>query len=294
MPEPTNVEPGYKLFYLLHGLPLLYTIIAFLILLSESILINNLFSENNVLLKNSYLTAFLYILFMSSTPAALTLHPVLIINGLIILILHMLFGLKSKNSGIKEIFIAGMLIGISSLFFIKSCGLLLFVWIYLIIFQIYSWREWVVSILGFITVYLYLFTYYFLTEQINDVVLEYKIWFENHNLLLSLPKLSVYQYVTSIALTIFSLLAIFKIIFSAGQKLIYPRKMTYSILWLYILTFISSFFIAETIVFDFSYVLMPLSIITSYKYQNTKKVLFGEILLWGMIISVVLQKIFIV
>ncbi len=274
-------------------MPLLYTIIAFVLLVVEAILLNNILAEYKIAPKTSYMTAFLYILFMSSTPVMLTLHPFLISNGFVILLLTMLLRIKTKEEGYKEIFICGLLIGISSLFYFKSIGLILIVWIFLLIFHTFSWREWIISIIGLATVYIYLFAYFLLSDQLSMVLYQYRnvfsvLTFGRYSL-----SFSVFQYITSAIIGLLLLVSFTKMFVISREKIIYVRKVFNVIFWLFLLNSLSMLFLITNFIYEFSYLLLPITILTSYYYLSLKKLLFGEIMMWLLIISVILQKFFI-
>ena len=136
MPLPELITPAYEFLYnLLGNLPVLYTIIAIILVFGVALLLNGLLADYGITPRNNYLTAFIYIVMMSCSPAYLTLHPVLVINILIIFLLRMVFIANQKDDALKEIFAAGIFAALSSLFVFKSAGLLIGVWLFLVILR---------------------------------------------------------------------------------------------------------------------------------------------------------------
>jgi hypothetical protein len=294
MYEPFGLSFGYNMIYgYLNGSPLIYTITAFVLLLAEAVLLNEMLAEHKITPKNSYITAFFYILLMSSTPAMLTLHPFIIVNAFIILLLLMLFKIKTKEEGYNEIFLCGLLAGISSLFYFKSAGLIIIVWVFLLLFHSFSWREWFISILGIVLVFIYLFAYFLLTDQLSAVFKEYQNVFSVINFGRGPWTVSVYQYITSAIVVVLFLVSAVKMFLISREKIIYVRKAFYVIFWLFVLNAFSMLFLVNNFIYEFSYTLLPLSLLVSYYYLNLKKILFGEIILSLLIVSIILQKIFI-
>ena len=294
MYQPFDLSFGYNMLYRhLNGAPLIYTSIAFVLLMAEAILLNEMLAEYKITPKNSYITAFFYILLMSSTPAMLTLHPFIIVNALIILLLLILFKIKTKEEGYKEIFLCGLLAGISSMFYFKSAGLIIIVWVFLLLFHSFSWREWFISILGIVTIFIYLFAYFLFTDQLSAVFKEYQNVFSVINFGRGLWTVSVYQYITTAIIAVLFLVSAVKMFLISLEKIIYVRKAFYVIFWLFVLNAFSMLFFVNNFIYEFSYTLLPLSILVSYYYLNLKKILFGEIVLSLLIASIILQKIFI-
>lgn len=294
MNPPDRLVFGYNfIFKLLHEFPSIYTAIAFLLILAEALLLNAILAEYKIIPKTSYFTAFIYILIMSSTPSMLTLHPMLIVNGLVILLLYMLFRIKTKEEGYQDVFICGLLAGVCSLFYFKAAGLIVIVWIFILIFHSISLREWMISIMGLLMVYFYLFTYFLLTDQLMAVLKIYHEVFLMVNFGRISWHFSVYQYITIGIITALFLVSAFNVYIISREKVIYVRKVFSVILWLFVLNIISMMFLTEDFIYEFYYLLLPVSILISYYFLNLKKILFGEIALTLLIISVILQKIFI-
>lgn len=294
MYEPVELSFGYNFLYRhLFDSSLLTAIIAFVLLLGEAILLNATLADFKIIPKNSYLTAFIYVLMMSYTPAMLTLHPFLIVNALTILLLLMLFKIKTKEESYKEIFLCGFLTGICSLFYFKSAGLIIIVWIFLLVFHSFSWRELLISIMGLAIVFLYLFTYFLLTDQLMLVFKQIQHVFSAINFGRSPGIYSVYEYLTTSIIVVLFLVSSVKMFLISREKVIYVRKVFNVIFWLFVLNTLSLLFLADDFIYEISYMLLPLSILVSYYYLNLKRILFGEIVLSLLIVSIILQKIFI-
>jgi len=294
MPGPFHLSFGYNfLFWHLGNSPMISTLIAFVLLVGESVLLNEILAEYKIIPKNSYLTAFFYILLMSSTPTLLTLHPFLIVNALVIFLLLLLFKINTKDEGYKEIFLCGLLTGLCSLFYFKAAGLLIIVWIFLFIFHSFSWREWMISCMGFLCVLLYLFTYFLLSDQLSLVLNIIHVLFSKSLLTSFSWTLTTYHYITAALIAMLFLVSFVNIYIVAREKVIYVRKVFYVIFWLLLINMISLVFLTNNFIYEFSYLLFPLSILISYYYLNLKKFFWAELFLSLLVVSIILQKIFI-
>jgi hypothetical protein len=292
MPSPELITPAYGFLYnLLGNMPVWYTIIALLLLLGEAILLNELLSDFGITPKNSYLTAFIYIVLMSCSTDYLTLHPVLLVNIFIIIMLRMIFIANQKVDSLKEILGAGILTALCSLFVFKSAGLFMAIWLFLIILRVYSWRQWVVNLFGFATVYLYLFAWYLFTDKTVEKLQLYSSVFHSIKMVHSVPHFSVYEYILFAIILFLILVSVVNFIFSLNEKLINIRRISLILLWLLIISVISTVFYISNLKFDFSYILLPVSVLASLYYSNIKKSLFGEIILLILIIAIILCKV---
>ncbi|MEI6124784.1 MAG: DUF6427 family protein [Bacteroidota bacterium] len=288
------VSPFYSSIYnLFKDSPLLYTFIAFILLLGESFLLNNLIENYGLSPKNSYQTAFWYIILMSSFRDQLTLHPQLFVNLLIILVLLMIFRTATKEECYKEIFLAGFLIALSSLFFFKSVGIFVAFWIFLVVLQIYTWREWVILLIGFCSVYLYLFTYYLYFDNVFVAISTYRHFFQTLSLLPNFQQISLLPLFTKITIALISFLSaisIIKILFIINEKIVYIRKNTLILIWLSVISLITTLFLNSEQLSNFYFLSFPLSILISYYYSSVKKLIFSEFLFILLIVSLVFQR----
>ena len=83
----------------------------------------------------------------------LVLSPTLICNFITIWMLYKLFNIY-KQADVKGImFDLGMLVALGSLIYFPFIVMLPLIWISLIIFRPFSWREWITPLMGVIVVY---------------------------------------------------------------------------------------------------------------------------------------------
>jgi hypothetical protein len=292
MPLPELITPAYEFVYhLLSDLQVLFTITALLLIMLGAFLLNTLLYDFGLTPKNSYLTAFVYIVLMSCSTKYLTLHPVLIINIFIIIFLRMIFVANLKEDSLKEIFAAGTLSALCSLFVFKSAGLFVAVWFFLVILRIYSWRQWAANIFGFATVYLYVFAWYLFTDKFIEKFQLYRTVIKSIRLLHHAQQFSVYEYILFALILFMLLISAVNFMLSVNEKLINIRRISLVLLWLLIISIASTLFYLSNLVFDFSYILLPVSIMVALYYSDLKRSLFGGILFMLLIISIILCRV---
>lgn len=163
--------PLYRPIYsLLNQVPMVASIIAFVLIVAEGFLLNALLYERKLIPTNTLLPCLLYVTAMCLTPNAMTLSPMVIINLLTILILRLLL-LSSTllTIPIEKIFGSAALIALASLFYLPAIVLLIPLLIIFIIYKLYSWRDWVVLLLGIAAPYILLFCHYFLSDKMTTM-----------------------------------------------------------------------------------------------------------------------------
>ncbi len=251
---------------------LLSSIIAFILVILQGLLINQLFTENHLIQKNTFLPAFIYILLMSCSYQCMTLNSVLIANLLIIFALYFFLNCSDKKEGIDEIFNACALLSLASLFYAPTILFIIWIWIGLIIYKIYKWRSWLMSILGIITPYLLICIYYYLNQiDIQDTLLAHtNHWLHFDFNFLNEPIQVVYM----ASLFIFSIPAIFTALSARSNRVIEYRKKSAVMFSLIIISLIP-FFLSKT-EYNMSFIFAPsLAFFLSnffLQYHNQRKV----------------------
>ena len=140
-------------------------LIAFVLVLLQGVMLNFIVTHYTLSRKNSYLTAFIYMLLMSNDYRTMTLSSLLLANTFLILGLYTFLQCYNKKEGLDEIFLTTFFLAIASLIYTPSILLMLWIWIGLFNFKIYKWRSFFVSIFGFLTPFIILMVYYYLSDN---------------------------------------------------------------------------------------------------------------------------------
>jgi len=178
MPAPDGPVPLYGLIYsLLHSSPHVACILGFILTLLSAFLLNGLLTENEVVIKNSSLSALIFIELMSYFPFLLTLHQLSIVTFFLLMILDRLYKSYSKSESLELTYVAGFLIGITSLFYLPFILFFIFILISFIIFRNIHWHEWVGSFIGLVSPFIFLSVYYFWFDKFLIKVIEFKQFF---------------------------------------------------------------------------------------------------------------------
>jgi hypothetical protein len=272
-------------------MPAVFTALAMIFVFGGAILLNTLLTDFGITPKNSYLPAFIYIVLMSCSVDYLTLHPVLIVNIFIILLLRMIFMANLKEDSLKEVFAAGIFAALCSLFVFKSAGLLLAVWFFLIILRIYSWRQWAVNLFGFLSVYLYVFAWHLFADNFTEKLQLYKTVFRSFRLFHWTLGMSVFEYILMGIILFLLLVSVVNFLLDVNEKIINIRRITMVLFWLLIISIVSVMFYLINPVFDFAFLLLPVSLLISLYFVSLKRSLFAEIILLLLIVSIILCRV---
>ena len=187
-----HTEPLSHLFFALLKNPLmnvgwLSTFLAATLSFIQAMLVNNIVNENKILAKKNNLAGLLFIIVSSFFKESLFLSPELLSLTFVILSTQRMFSLIKKEKAFGDVFDVGFLVAIAALFYFPSILFLLFAYIGVGTMRAFSYRDWIIILLGFISPYIVVFTWYF--------------WFDKTPVMLSeLANIHGHAWLTGIAL----------------------------------------------------------------------------------------------
>ncbi|MEI6900484.1 MAG: DUF6427 family protein [Bacteroidota bacterium] len=289
MPSPLGFVPFYT--FLFNGLseyPHIAVIAGWVILIASAFILNQLISGSDLVQKNSSLAGFIFVLLMSFYPPLLTLNPMLICCLFLLMILRQLLNSYHREEPFDLVFSAGFFAAIGSFFyfpFIFFYGMILFSFLF---FREAGWREWISSLLGFLTPFVFLSLYYFWNDNLVEKYLVYFSYFKFR------PEFSLLFEPAFTLLGIFIvtgfLVSVFSTFNRSNERTIEIRRKSYLINWILAFALISIPFSSHLIIFHFEFFFVPFSaIITTYLLQ-LRKIRWQEPLLMIFIILIILNN----
>jgi hypothetical protein len=292
VPLSEHAAPLYKL--LIAGIaryPFLLTLISFLLIFCEAILIYHIVEKNEITETKSYLSAIVYIVLMSLQPEMLSLHPIVIANLFMLLALHKLMQTYRKETAYSEAFDSGFFISLAALFYIPSLIFIFILWIGLLIIRPFIWREWVISFIGILLPWVFLVFYYFWNDKLDS--LQYDAIYYT----LITPRKSFNSLAFSFSEYLQIVLLFIAAFFSTGRFLTDLNKSTVQsrsnlllLLYFFILAFISIFIAPSYAISYLSFLAIPFSVFFSNFLLFAKKEWIAEILFLLLIISVFINQ----
>lgn len=292
MPAAVSTDLLYNLILgVFSGTPRLAVIVAWLLLMAQAAFLNSILTSNNLIPRDTYIGSFFYILLMSFSPLWLTLNPILLINALLLLSLKLILKASDKESAYKEFFSAGMLLGIASLFWFRAIYLLPLFWVCLIVFRIYSWREWLILHVGLLIVLLYVLVGYLLADRMQEVA---HAWIEALlHPVFTMVSLGAFwtNYVFWAVCGLVFLVSVAGNISAMGEKLINIRKVITIMIWWIMFSSIVAFLHGENLLLSLPLILLPGSMLCGIYYYNVKRIFFSELLFLMLTASLILLRV---
>ncbi|MCA5003932.1 DUF6427 family protein [Sphingobacterium bovistauri] len=142
--------------------------------LLQAFLLNKIINHFNFLGKSTFLTALLFMTLVSVFIPFLVLSPTLICNFITIWMIGKLFNIYKQTDVKTLMFDLGMIVALGSLIYFPFIVMLILLWIALILFRPFIWREWVTPILGFGLVYFLLGVVYYWIDRYDDFLAIFK------------------------------------------------------------------------------------------------------------------------
>ncbi len=176
--EPDLITPLYNIaHYLLNLFDVASPAVALGIVLVSALTLNNILVFHELTPKNNLLPAFLFILFMGSDPITLCSYPVIIALPLFTWFLHTIYKMNDEPENYMEVFNASILVSIISMFYPVAIILYIFIWLSLLVYGTFNGRNLIISFIAVSLPYVYLFLYFFWTDQLNGALDSYSNYF---------------------------------------------------------------------------------------------------------------------
>ncbi len=264
-------------------IPWLNTFIALALVVLEAFILNYIVNENDAVSKKSYLPALLYIVFMSCDMALLTLHPLIFSNLFLLFAVSKIFHSYRKDIAFSQVFDAGFLISLGSLFYFPSVIFLPVIGIGILLFRPFLWREWAIFIIGALTPYVFIFTYFFWNDSLDYIwqKMSFPVFFQKP----ALDGPGSFYFLAGVigVILLLSYSNLFNGLSGGAQK---TKKALILMIWLSVPALVPIFIASQFSMIYFSAIAIPASVICSNYFLRQKKEWYGEVLFFLLIIAI--------
>jgi len=277
MPEADNFSPVYDwIYFLLEGFPVLQVLLAGIFVFIQAVWLNEIFINNNLIQRNVLLPGLMFVVLMSSAPAINILHPVLIANFIIIAVINLMLAIYKTKEPYLQVLQSAIMISIASWIYFPFITFILFIWLLFFVYQIYTWREWLISVLGFMLPYLYLAVYYFLTD--NFIPVFNTIYLR----LAELPRLNIpaseYAIIVWLFISTLVVLSIFRLLPGLFEGRLEVRKKSRALLAFFIVSAGSAIYSGDLLPYHLTLLAIPLSAFFTNYFLTLRKTIYIELL----------------
>jgi len=176
-----NVSSGQTSFLTLN--PWIQQLLSIIIFLFIALLINQVATKHRLTDRNSYLTAFFFILIGSTSGVLTQMNPFLLATFFFTFFYQKVFDFQNSTKLITSTFNAGIFLGLASLFFPPAALLVLFAWFALLVYQADQWRAYVTIVLGILLPWFFVFSGYFWFNRLPEFLAGFLQYFHFREIL---------------------------------------------------------------------------------------------------------------
>ena len=250
--------------------PVLSVFLAFLLFTSQALHINHVINKHEVLYKQSWLPALMFIIIAGLFPPFLWIHPILFVNSLLIFVFDKLFSLYKHPTPLALAFDGAFLLSLSALFYLPTIFLFLFYILCIIILRPFSWRLWSVSFMGLLLPFFFAFFYYFWN---NELMSFYEwVFVSGIKRQIDLTHIFNVKYILSVVIVgIIFILSLLKLQTNYFKNVTKSRLIQQLLVLLIPIGILSVLFSRDESLYRYSIIVLPLSIYLAYYFLSGKK-----------------------
>jgi hypothetical protein len=264
-------------------------IVAFVLILGIAFLLVRLNTRFIIINNRTYFPALIYILIVSGIPDIQRLNPALVATFMILLIIEQVLDSYRYESLFYGFFTAAFFLGVGCLVYPFLIFYLVTLWAGIILLRKFNWREWVFSIIGFLTPFLFSFSYYYILEDSPAYVFEQYMPFFSQSYDFTGYSLEVYIFVGII--TFIMLIASQFLLQAYSARKILSRRAYSLLLWLF-LNSLALFFIIDQATVEIIYIAaIPLAFLLSNYWVFVKATFWGNLFLILLLLSVFFNQV---
>jgi hypothetical protein len=243
----------------------------------QGIHLNLVLNKHEVLYKQSWLPALLYVVLASLLPAFLWLHPLLFVNTILIFALDKIFSLYKSPGPLSLAFDGAFLLSLASLFYLPAVVLGLFYFLCLLILRPFSWREWTVGILGWLLPFFLAFTWYFLNDQL--LLFYEQVFISGIKREIDLRQIFNIGYSFSLAVVgLLFILSLLRLQTNYFKNVTKARLIQQLLVLMIPICLLSVLVSRDEWLFRFSPLALPLSVYLAYYFLSSRKIWISEAL----------------
>jgi len=208
-------------------------------------------------------------------PPWLALTAPLICNLLLIWMLFKLLSFYKSNDAKSVAYDLGMIIGVGSLIYLPFIYMFLAVWIALVIFRPFNWREWAAGIMGYITIFFFLAVYFFIN---NSLAQFYRLWLPLATRFPVSVDINYYNYLVLVPVIAILVLCFLKLQQNFFRSYVQVRKSFQLLFMIFLIAGFSFYVKAAFQLTHFLLCAVPAAVFFSYYFLYARRRWFYELL----------------
>ncbi len=258
--------------------------LAGIIVFAQAMLVNHLVNYFNLLGKPTFLPALMYITVSGLFTPFLVLSPPLICNFLVIWMVFKLFSFYKSTDAKSTVYDLGIIVAIGAIIYPSFVYLFFVIWIALIIFKPFNWREIMAGVIGYITVFFFLGVYYYLNNSLPQL---YGAWLPLDTKFPESININYYNYIVLAPVIIILVLCFFSLQQNFFKSYVQVRKSFQLLFFIFLIGGFSFYTKAAFHLNHFLLCTVPVAVFFSYYFVYAKRKWFYETLFALLLIGIV-------
>ncbi|TWR28241.1 beta-carotene 15,15'-monooxygenase [Mucilaginibacter achroorhodeus] len=258
--------------------------IAGLLILSQAVLLNFLVNKYNLLGRSTFLPSLMYVTVTALFPQFLILSAPLLCNFLLIWMLFKLFSFYKGEDAKSTAYDLGMIVAIGTVIYLPYVYLFLAIWIGLIIFKPFNWREWISGVLGYATVFFFFAVFYYLNNRLGSF---YQIWAPLGTKFPNSINIKYLNYLVLVPVIVIIGLFLFYFQKNYYKSYVQVRKSFQLLLVIFVIGGLSFYVKSRFSLTHFILCAVPSSVFLAYYFVNASRKWFYESLYLLLLISII-------
>lgn len=263
--------------------PLVDIFLAGVLVFAQALMLNRLVNQYSLLSRPSFLPALMYVVLSGLFAPFLILSPQLICNFLLIWMLYKLLGLYKGDDAQSTTYDLGMIVAIGSLIYFPFIYLFLAIWASLLLFRPFNWREWIIGIMGYATIFFFLAVFYYLN---GNLAIFDTIWTPLTTRFPTHVNINYYNYLVLIPVILIFILCVLKMRQIFFRSYVQIRKSFQLLFIIFLITGLSFYVKAQFSLTHFILCAVPAAVFFAYYFLYANARWFYESLFFLLLISV--------
>lgn len=248
--------------------PLTNVFLALCLLIIQALIFNRIINSYNLLGKLTFLPALLYITTSSLLSPFLVLSPTLICNFLILSMIEKFLSVYKRDEVRSVMFDLGMIVALGTLIYFPFIAMLPLLWISLVIFRPFDWREWLAVVTGCITIFFFLAVFYYWNDSLDKF---YQIFLPLATKFPTNLRINYYDYLVLIPVVVILILGFFQVQQNFFRSVVQLRKSFQLLFFMFLIGLISFYLKADLRLYHFLLCAPPASVLMAYYFLHATK-----------------------
>ncbi|WP_411275348.1 DUF6427 family protein [Daejeonella sp.] len=254
VPLPENTYPVITNIYL-----------AAFLLFIQALIFNTIINSYNLLGKSTYLPALLYISAGSLFIPFLILSPALFCNFLLLWMVEKFLSIYKRDQVSSVMYDLGMMVALGTLIYFPFIAMLPVLWISLIIFRPFYWREWLAVLIGLFTIFFFLGVFYYWNDSLDQF---YRIWLPLASKFPTNLRINLYDTLVLLPVASILILGFIQLQKNFFRSVVHLRK-SFQLLFFMFVTGLVSFYLKEDLrLYHFLLCAPPVAALMAYYFVH--------------------------